>query len=304
MVAFRVIFRHCAFRVTAARHYCRALPARARPVVAVLALCLLAHPLDAQLATLSHRRAAFRSGSTAPDDISGLVLWLKADEITGLSDGDGVSSWPDSSAENNDASQANAPDRPTYETNELNGLPVVRFDGAWAYMTVAYDAGLALTGNITCFAVASWDNFSSGDHETVWAFGAHSNNNLNVIFGKYDGDVLKFTYNDGSFRNVLESSSWTGTNTTRYIVAWRVDQDDDDVEFRVDGATESTVADANNLNIQTGDNTGGAVGANLTAGELFDGDIAEIILYSRYLTAAEVEDVEQYLSTKYNISLP
>lgn len=68
-------------------------------------------------------------GFSDPTDISGLMLWLKADAIVGLSDGDPVSTWEDSSTANNDFAQSTALQKPTYQTNELNSLPIVRFDG-------------------------------------------------------------------------------------------------------------------------------------------------------------------------------
>ena len=57
------------------------------------------------------------------------VGWWSADEISGLEDGDPVGTWSDRSGQGNDLTQATAAKRPTYQTNEQNGLPVVRFDG-------------------------------------------------------------------------------------------------------------------------------------------------------------------------------
>jgi len=62
-----------------------------------------------------------------------LELWLNIDRITTLNDGDPVSSWPDSSGNNNNATNAGSI-RPTYETNELNGKPVISFDGVEDYL--------------------------------------------------------------------------------------------------------------------------------------------------------------------------
>ena len=72
--------------------------------------------------------AASAFGAFAPTDISGCVLWLKADAITS-NDGDFVSSWIDSSGSNNPATQATAANQPTFRTNAIGGKPVVRFDG-------------------------------------------------------------------------------------------------------------------------------------------------------------------------------
>jgi hypothetical protein len=45
-------------------------------------------------------------------------------------DGTSVSSWPDRSRTAISATQANGANQPTYETNEINGQPVVSFDGS------------------------------------------------------------------------------------------------------------------------------------------------------------------------------
>jgi hypothetical protein len=65
------------------------------------------------------------SGAFSPDDIAGLQGWWKADTI-GLADGANVTTWEDSHTSNRDLTGATGQ---THETNELNGLPVVRFDG-------------------------------------------------------------------------------------------------------------------------------------------------------------------------------
>ena len=64
-----------------------------------------------------------------PTDITGLQLWLKADAITGLIDGDPVTTWPDGSGLANNATQSTVAKKPTFKTAIQNGLPVVRFDG-------------------------------------------------------------------------------------------------------------------------------------------------------------------------------
>jgi hypothetical protein len=66
---------------------------------------------------------------SAPTNISGVVLWLDASQITGLADGDPVASWTDLSGSGNSATQATASLRPTFQTSELNGKPGVLSDG-------------------------------------------------------------------------------------------------------------------------------------------------------------------------------
>lgn len=64
-----------------------------------------------------------------PAELTDLFSWWKADAITGLSNGDPVSTWADSHTGGYDVG-ASAGDRPTYTTDELNGLPVVSFNGS------------------------------------------------------------------------------------------------------------------------------------------------------------------------------
>ncbi len=71
---------------------------------------------------------ALRFGAV-PLQVAGLQLWLAADAIPGLSDGQPVASWPDGSGLGRHAAQATAAKRPTYRVNIQNGRPGVQFDG-------------------------------------------------------------------------------------------------------------------------------------------------------------------------------
>lgn len=57
------------------------------------------------------------------------AMWYDASQITGLSDGETVSPWPDESGNGHELLRTPTDDRPTYQTNEQNGLAIVRFDG-------------------------------------------------------------------------------------------------------------------------------------------------------------------------------
>ncbi len=60
---------------------------------------------------------------------NGLTLWLKADALTGLTNGQSVATWNDSSTNGNDATQGSGSMQPTYVSNGLAGLPVLSFSG-------------------------------------------------------------------------------------------------------------------------------------------------------------------------------
>ena len=62
---------------------------------------------------------------------AGMLLWLHADAITGVSNGGAVTTWTDSSGNGYNAVYVNPNGEvaPTYVANVFNGLPVVRFSG-------------------------------------------------------------------------------------------------------------------------------------------------------------------------------
>jgi hypothetical protein len=67
-----------------------------------------------------------------PAFVPGLKLWLKGDNETLAAtkiDSDFVGGWYDDSGEGNDAIQATGSKQPRYYTNQVNGYPILRFDG-------------------------------------------------------------------------------------------------------------------------------------------------------------------------------
>lgn len=69
----------------------------------------------------------------ASTPVAGASLWLDASQLTGLSNNDPVSSWPDLSLRGNSVWQVGSL-RPLYKTNQQNGLPAVVFDSISQYL--------------------------------------------------------------------------------------------------------------------------------------------------------------------------
>ena len=57
------------------------------------------------------------------------MLWLQADQLSGLLDGDPLPAWPDATGAGPIATQGAAANQPSYRTAQVNGKPVVRFSG-------------------------------------------------------------------------------------------------------------------------------------------------------------------------------
>ncbi|MEM7390994.1 MAG: fibronectin type III domain-containing protein, partial [Verrucomicrobiota bacterium] len=115
-----------------------------------------------------------------PDHISGLALWLNASTI-GSNHNDIVGFWPDDSGNSRPIeNRAGAGNDPTFATNALNGLPVVRYDGNDHHFTTHNFVGI---GDHSIFTVARYTNPAGGNASrrvvsTVggnWLFGFWNN---------------------------------------------------------------------------------------------------------------------------------
>lgn len=73
-------------------------------------------------------------GGWLPTDLPELELWYASDQITGVANGDTVTTFTESSGNNRNISQSVEGQKPKYYTNVQNGLPAVRFDGVDDYL--------------------------------------------------------------------------------------------------------------------------------------------------------------------------
>ena len=231
---------------------------------------------------------------------SNLQLWLKADAGV-TDDGAGnVLAWADQSSSPDAAAQiAGAPDVPNAPkliANALNGKPVLRFDGNDDYLSIPDTAGLSITEDLTTFFVVKFDDFST--YRAVWA---KTNNNLPgpTDFYTLPGSGIPQVYRgDGTGAGLAAFPSTVALTAGSYITAG----------FGMEGATcthlvAGQVTSSGTLNVAEADSdTPLLIG---TRGDLFTkmkGDIAEILIYDRALTAAERTSVAVYLGQKYGIA--
>ena len=209
------------------------------------------------------------STSAAPDSIANLALWLKADAITGLNDGDTINTWNDSSTNTRNATRdAGAP---VFKTNALNGKPVVRFPA---------DGG-------SSFALTQM-----ADIRTVfWVVKETATTNAHFLLG----DDINYHFHRGS-NGLIWSSTNTSANirngTTRLMGA------------TVNGTTTELGTGYRLVSVVT---TGNVEASRLSkdrsiAARSWDGDVAEVIIYNRALTADEETRIGTYLAQKYALS--
>ena len=205
------------------------------------------------------------TATTTPDAVSGLAMWLKADALS-LADGATVSTWTDSSGNSRNATLSQG--MPTFETNELNGNPVVRFtvngESSFTFPT--------MTNIRTVFWVvketAAAPHFLLGDDNTY-----------HFHRGAAGGTIWDATYASANVRNgttKLNGAAINGT-TTPLGTGWKL------VSLVTAGNCEASRLSRDRT----------------IAARSWDGGVAEVIVYDRALTANEELLIGGYLAQKY-----
>ena len=231
-----------------------------------------------------------------------LKLWLRADAITDsiATNGDLLSTWPDTSGNNNDASAGTAP---TFQSSvaAANGRPMVRFDGTdGTRMT----GSLSFSGGATYFAVANGNvngnNFGGGEGGILETAPSASPGTGETRNGLYlDGNDLSYLYGeDGS--DFLNGGTADGNGSTKSgFVIFGADQTSQTARIRLNGNGVGT----NNSVPVNGDRRDYVIGDDLSSGNEISGDIGEVITFSGPLTDVQRTLVQNYLSAKYDIAL-
>lgn len=242
----------------------------------------------------------------APDTISGLSLWFKADAITGLADGAGVSSWADSLGLST-ASQATAAKQPTYRAGVLNGLPVIRFAGAQR-MTLS-GAALTFSNNIagaSVFVVASSTSTAAAVGQII-LLSTGASTSLSRIYAQKSATL---TWRAGGRRldaDAAESADAGTIVASRWdVTSFAHDYSGATYQGWLNGTAGAVTSSAHGLgNTSATNSQAGVIGSDNSATPIsyFSGDVAEILVYQRVLTAAERAQVHSYLQDRYAITV-
>lgn len=240
-------------------------------------------------------------GGVTPRQFLGLKLWLDASTISGLVDSDPVTTWTDLSGNGNNATQSTAAAKPTYKTSVINGRPVVRFDGVDDYLTsTGVVSGFAAQDQpLTVFTVvkandisvnrALWSLGSSvSNYPYLWHYIAATSPNYNATLRDDAASATKdFPTSALPYSTVANAVATTlvttGTSGSLYV----------------NGTLLNAAADVD-VGVSTFTYLG--IGAQVRSTDInnfLSGDIAEIVVYNRALTADERQQVERYLGNKW-----
>ncbi len=230
------------------------------------------------------------------------LIWLRADDLS-LSNGASVSAWPDSSGNGNDLSSSSngLVVDPIFVTNQINSLPIVRFDASRG------TDGTTLVNN-------GFINFASSEVSTIVVYQSTDNtyglvsyattsDNNNLLLFQNSNNFTTFVAgtNDASGQNLSNASfqivshKWQNINSGEYSIF----QDGGLLTSRT-VASGRTISDGGCLAIG---NEQDAVDGGYDANQALTGDIAEIIMFSSYLNDAQRTIIENYLKLKYGIAI-
>lgn len=214
-------------------------------------------------------------------DVTNLQLWLAADAISGLSNGDMLTTWPDSTVNQRNATQTDSAQKPSFNTNQINGLPAVSF-GSGDRMAVAHHADLDCTNGLSIYLVyapvstAAYSGYLDKWVSSIgWAVdNTSAGTKLRIMMNGSSGETPQTI--DGTFRlhSVLSGSGIYENGTLKQSLNL------------ANGSAQSQ-----NL-IVNGDGTSTLSNAC---------KYAEILIYNTKHTSDQRAAVEQYLRSKYNI---
>jgi hypothetical protein len=210
--------------------------------------------------------------------LTGIRLWLKADALAGDSR---VHLWPDVSGNSQDANQSTVSGQPTRVASVVNGKPVIRFNGSNKRLLLPNFMSGATEGEV--FAVVK-STPSSSLNQKLWYFGngdtffplaTSGGQGIQEAFGSsvaYVGQPPAASLSNFVIYNVsARSGVWASRlNASLYLAR-----------------TENTVSFSGSPYL----------GLN---GDI---DLAEVIVYDRYLNETEREAVGAYLNAKYALGL-
>ncbi|MCX6880826.1 MAG: autotransporter-associated beta strand repeat-containing protein [Verrucomicrobia bacterium] len=240
--------------------------------------------------------------STTPLPLLGLRVWLKADAVNAADPAqvDGSSNvlkWIDQSGNGNHATKGSAPIAPTYVASTLNGQPVLRFTqtgddtGSRLYLgDLSAQFSVAANGS-SVYAAATIGTPTTPTDGRYNMFGNRANDDRWVANSWSESSP-------GSFRGGRTSLPYASVPQTGSHI-FSMESSSSAYRAVIDGTQIGSVGGDYNSGSGANWNIGNSAAAN---GQQLNGDIAELILYSRVLTADEANLVGGYLSGKYALT--
>jgi hypothetical protein len=216
-----------------------------------------------------------------PAHVANLKAWVDASRIgdpANTSPGADLKLWKDLSLNSGDVAQnaGGSSNIPDYIASQINGLPAINFTGS-EYSDMGYSPNLNTTAHTELIVFRA----SGGVKREIITQGNNS-----LIYGYNTGPVLQTGIGGGSVNSTTAyvDNTWTIGGLT---------YGNPGGTFYRNGAADGTFSQ-----VAASDTSGWRLGSDSLVG-----DVAEIVMYERVLTAAELEKVNCYFNKKYAIAV-
>ncbi len=230
----------------------------------------------------------------SPQEVPGLVLWLKADG-TAYTNGGSVTGWADLSGLGNSAFATNGMSCPTFRTNVVNGHSAVRFTQSSAqslFLPVTNFNGLASLRDVSIFVVCrwsggtgilgAWDSSAGNLHFEVQSEGV-----LRLRVGALDSARSAATLKANAWYQLGAVMNSSGDSPTAYL-------------YRNGASLAAYAKDPGAAALSSYAYM--ALGNSLKSERYFSGDMAEVLIFNRALKAGERIQVGRYLAARYALA--
>ena len=227
-----------------------------------------------------------------PTMTSGLQWWFAADHISGVAAGGAVSAWNDSSGNAYNLAQGTGSLQPTWQTNIINGKPIVRFDGSDYLPTASsFTINDTLSVIVVYASAIATRTVLIGQENTANAF------HLQV-------DVLGSGNSQGGFGAIIPGvfvcNAQGARRTTGTFTIFCYTRNGAGATHAVYENGLPLTLNNNNTNSYSADGTKG-LGRRGSGSESFNGDLAELMLWNVVISAETLRKAHLYLARKYGL---
>lgn len=242
-----------------------------------------------------------------PDDLSGLTLWLKGDAGKTISGGK-VVQWDDQSGNANHFVQPTGANAPTDGTN---GIVFDVLNSQYMYSSNNIQAFPSKRGSVFIIhrirdMVSSFSNTDktllATDAANKWDVSFQYTFNAGLDEWRYRSFALGTNYPAVGYVLDYQPYGWGDDGVYNNILMFELIRDGDTSQTVWHNGKRTTNSTMTIANTQP-DSDSIFLGSYDGATKFFDGEIHEVIIYNRALTALERQKIEQYVSKKYNMSL-
>lgn len=232
-------------------------------------------------------------GTTLQVSRTGLKLWLKGD-FGPIVSSTKITDWLDMSGSSpaNNATQGTSANQATYVTTSVNGLPGASFDGTDDSYSLANSLA-DLTSGFSIFAV-----IKPGSSSTKTLFASANSGPADLVSLETVNTQARFNaYNNTTSSNVITPSS--SLTVGKYQLVDTVHDGAGNAIVSINGTVQQS-GSVQNLRNQS--RSANILGADYNTSTFWNGELAELLVYSRALTEAERKDVQGYLFTRYQLA--